>query len=964
MWTNGLIVKPNVPNPTQDNWVPDDIFIQLEKDIEDSSTIESDSFYNRFLQLSKYESYQWNDRQISMLVKLLGKPIYYNMEEVRSTFVDELFNTIPENVLANLLRTNFELLRREKPAIYRRLFSENEIIEIYSNFVCSDALAGKYQMEVLEMLRNYSTKSYLQLAMELICSRTTRNCKIQRNDILLHLLDNFFVKTYRGGTKIKYIHSLDSEDYMDEHGDLLLTYMPDFEDMLLLESKPEGVLLLSEILVTIVPHSSPRILLSMLFSDKMNVRYQRKLLDIMRRHFGYLTQKEYDPEISEWEMKSAFGSVRKLFKLFSTTKSSMLRTSIEDCLLQIAYGPENLQTVIGFLEIGVDIEVRRSAMRLLSYSPHEYAIKPLLNLYYSGEMNSFEDQKYVFRILSRLSGDVITDFYWHLLLNGAENFHSEIVNKLILTTPLTALFNKLTDKIELSESNITSCIEHYTNSKTIFESLTSLYSSHSNTESISSFRTDFNRIKNLKAEKYLKSDLTILNDLSNIYLELEKLNKCYQQLKKSSFCVNLIEGNVPLSNSILIEKAELENKNFMDFEGSSVLRSMGKKHNFDPDSLSPFFNAVRSHLRGSLFYYSHMRLLHDEWLCTSVEGIPNYMRAYDEWSNADDKSQIIKSAVHRMMQRAKSNYEKSSITPFDINRHQISDFISTIEEEFERIAENEHRYRDYKRRDLYPRFLAPTLTSGLGKKMRRKKIYDDFLVEVTMKMNIEILDYRFLDKLVKDSCSSSLAEINALSLFRIHPAFWMDIENHIEARMEKAELVKKNLQFSSDSWNNRNADIASVTDLLSILIRCRSDSGARLILGKYLINHRCINLDLDLVSQFVLSLESSNGFHGYFNRLIPQLDSSNAIEILKSFRKKAKILNLFLTRFDEMSKLFDEKTQLVDNPQTISEEWWDNSYLFTDKVVQDAISELRAVNDSNRTDGTLKIGIQWKNSSR
>ena len=65
-----------------------------------------------------------------------------------------------------------------------------------------------------------------------------------------------------------------------------------------------------------------------------------------------------------------------------------------------------------------------------------------------------------------------------------------------------------------------------------------------------------------------------------------------------------------------------------------------------------------------------------------------------------------------------------------------------------------------------------------------------------------------------------------------------------------------------------------------------------------------------------------------------------------------------------MSKLFDEKTQLVDNPQTISEEWWDNSYLFTDKVVQDAISELRAVNDSNRTDGTLKIGIQWKNSSR
>ena len=942
-------MEHNTTDSTPSDWFPDGIFLELEKDISDTNWIRSQSVYDRFLNLLKTRFFEWNDRQISTLVELLAKYCSYGVEDAQSAFVDEIFVIVPEDVIINLLRTNFGVLWEVGCEKYSNFFSESEIIEIHSDFVCNNNLKETQQMKVLEMLRNYSTRSYLRLAMDLICLRTKDKSKIKRNDILEHMLNNFFNKN----ASFSYIHSLDADKYMTEYGGLLLSYKPDMEDMILSGIKPEIGVLLGEILVIISPHNAQKVFLSMLFSEKNHIKHKVNVLNIMKRHYSFRNQINYDAELSLWKMQSTFGMTRKLIQLLSETKSSKLKTSLVECLLKVAYGPKDLTTVLSFLENGVNHSSRRAALKILSISPSELSVKPLLDLYYSEKLNSDDDISLVLSIFSPFDESIIIDFYWHLLFTGAEKLHSRIVDNLILFTPLTTLLDKLTDKIALSERNIANCVEHYTKQKSLFESLITLYSSLSNPDSLSAFLTPLRRngrIKNTDRESYIQPDLNTLQDLNNLYLELERLTTDYDKLKTSSFCVEIIEKKVSLTNTILLEKVSSGYQKLMDFEGSSAVQSLCDKNNFQPSSLSPLFDLIRAELRESLEYYSHMRLLYDEWLCIDDEGIPNYMRVYNDWSNGSKQDTILDSSVREMLQRAEDKYDNSSITAFEITQHDISEFLQDIKDEFERMDDEDPSFIDFKRSRHRYAFSPPVSRNRRigGIRLTVKVVIMDYLEEdisqLVMQKDAEYLTSELLHELFMDSFLSFRTEMIALSLLRVHPEYWMGVENQIKIRQEKAELIKKNLHLNTDSFVNPVADIHSTPDLLSILIRYCKDSDARLLMGKLLINHHCINHNLSLVSEFMASLQASTGFHGYYMYLFPQLNSTNAIEIINGFRKNPKILNLFLQR--------------------LSKESLENTFWNENEEVQKFIDEIREVNETNIENGTLQIGIRWKHRPR
>ena len=712
------------------------------------------------------------------------------------------------------------------------------------------------------------------------------------------------IDTTLGIRRGRYIHSLDADKYMTEHEGLLLSYKQDLQDMNLAESDPEDGILLSELLVTIFPRDAQKIFLSMLFSEKYFVRHKVRILKIMERHYSFRNQIHYDGELSLWTMQSTFGVTSKLIQLLSETKYSKLKTSLIECLLQVAYGPKDLKIVLSFLENGVNHSYRRTALKILSRSPSELSVEPLLKIYYSGELNSDDDMSLVLSIFSRFEESIIIDFYWHLLLTRAEKFNSRIVDRLILITPLDTLLDMLTDKIALSERNIANCVEHYTKQKSLFESLIRLYSSLSSPDSVSTFRSEFSRngrIKNTDTESYIQPDLIILQDLNNLYIELEILTTDYDKLKTSSFCVEIIEKKVSLTNTILLEKVSSEYQKLMDFEGSSAVQSLCDKNNFQPSSLSALFDLIRAELRESLEYYSHMRLLYDEWLCIDDEGIPNYMRVYNDWINGSKEDRIFDSSVREMLQRAEDKYDDSSITAFEINQHDISEFLLDIKDEFERMDDEDPSFIDFQRSRHRYAFLPPMIRNRRldGIRLAVKRVIMDYLEEdisqLVMQKDAEYLTSELLHELFMDSFLSFRTEMKALSLLRVHPEYWMGVENQIKIRQEKAELIKKNLQLNSDSFVNPNARIHSTPDLLSILIRYCKDSDARLLMGKLLINHHCINHNLSLVSEFMASLQASTGFHGYYMYLFPQLNSTNAIEIINGFRKKPKNIELVFT---------------------------------------------------------------------
>ena len=371
-------MEHNTTDSTNSDWFPNDIFSQLEKEILDTNWIRSQLMYDRFLNLLKTRFFEWNVRQRSTLADLLAKDCSYDVEDAQSSFVDEIFVIVPKDVLINILRTNFGVLLEVGCGKYSKFFSKSEIIEIHSDFVCNNNLKETQQMKVLEMLRDYSPESYLQLTMDLVCLRTKDRSKIKRNEIIEHMLNNFFNRN----SSFRYIHSLDADKYMAEYGGLLLSYKPDMEDIILSDIEPEIGVLLGEILVIISPHNAQKVFLSMLFSEKNHIKHKVNVLNIMRIHYSFYNQIHYDSELSLWKMQSTFGMTSKLFQLFSETKSSKLKTSLVECLLQVAYGPKDLKIVLSFLENGVNHSYRRTALKILSRSPSELSVEPLLKIYH------------------------------------------------------------------------------------------------------------------------------------------------------------------------------------------------------------------------------------------------------------------------------------------------------------------------------------------------------------------------------------------------------------------------------------------------------------------------------------------------------------------------------------------------------------------------------------------------------
>ena len=457
----------NTTDSTNSDWFPNDIFSQLEKAILDTNLITTQSMYDSFLNLLKTRFFEWNVRQISILVELLKKGSSYGVKEAQSAFIDEIFEIVPENVLKIILRTNLEVLREVGCEKYSKIFSESEIIEIHSGFICKNTLTVRQQIEVLGMLRDYSPESYLRLTMDLVCLRTIAKSKIQMSVLLQQLLDKFlfFVNDEypRGyGYSRRYIHSLDADKYMTEHEELLSSYKQDLQDMILAESDPESGIILAELLVTIFPRDAQKVFLSMLFSKIYFIRHKVKILKIMRSHYSYRNQKQYDSKISRWKMESNFGITRKMFQLHSVTNSTKLKAELEECILAVTYGATDLTIVLSFLENRVNHSTRRIALKILSWSPSGISNDSLLEYYYFKELDSDEDISLLLDIFSHSAEEIIVDFYWDILINGAEEFHSRIIDKLILITPLNTLLYQLTDKIPLSERNIANCVKHYT----------------------------------------------------------------------------------------------------------------------------------------------------------------------------------------------------------------------------------------------------------------------------------------------------------------------------------------------------------------------------------------------------------------------------------------------------------------------------------------------------------------------
>jgi hypothetical protein len=95
-----------------------------------------------------------------------------------------------------------------------------------------------------------------------------------------------------------------------------------------------------------------------------------------------------------------------------------------------------------------------------------------------------------------------------------------------------------------------------------------------------------------------------------------------------------------------------------------------------------------------------------------------------------------------------------------------------------------------------------------------------------------------------------------------------------------------------------NNPISSVPDLLEIIANRSTEIYTNHVeLGKKLIMHSCIGINLDIVITCITSLNRNNGFFGHLNHFLPQIGLENCVQICEGFRKNPYSLTHLLERY-------------------------------------------------------------------
>lgn len=131
------------------------------------------------------------------------------------------------------------------------------------------------------------------------------------------------------------------------------------------------------------------------------------------------------------------------------------------------------------------------------------------------------------------------------------------------------------------------------------------------------------------------------------------------------------------------------------------------------------------------------------------------------------------------------------------------------------------------------------------------------------------------------------------------PIYWVTLENTVSQIIERIESKRPCFESFRVSFSNISNSDLTMPQLLKILThRNVKIEETHVTLGKFLVDYKCIDYNLEIVLKFLHSTERNTGRVGYINLILPQLTPENIPTFLKGLKSAPQLLRLFFERYE------------------------------------------------------------------